>query len=543
MRVLRFLSARAVLLPGAAALILLTAVASAQPYEPGHAPVTPGEPVELVIWNRPIITLRARIGETTPAERVQRAAERIENIPDEELRQTPQALPARVGALEGLMVFVGTRQVFSILQEDVDPESPETLTELGKTTEEKLGEVLAARVAQRSLPLLLRGLALSAVATLLFVLAVWAFVRIERWLEPRLAAAAERRGGAAARQVREYLALITRRLAQFAAWATGAFLAYIWLAYVLSQFPYTEPWGDALGQRVRHLVSAVLIGIVDSIPNLLTVAVILLIARMIVRLLHGVFIGVESGRLSLFGLQQETAEATRRISTVLVWLFAIIVAYPYIPGSQTEAFRGVSVFVGLMLSLGSAGLVNQVMSGLVVVYARAIRPGEYVKVGDVEGLVAEVGLLSTKLVTVRKEEITIPNAVMIGEATVNYSRLADKDGAVVSTSVTIGYDAPWRQVHALLCVAAERTEAVRKDPAPRVAQRSLNDFYVEYTLMVHVDQPAQRPTILSDLHANIQDTFNEYGVQIMSPHFMEQPQQPVLVPKDKWRTPPAETKD
>jgi len=286
-----------------------------------------------------------------------------------------------------------------------------------------------------------------------------------------------------------------------------------------------------------------LVSIVDSIPDLVTVAIILLIARMIVRLLHGVFIGVETGRLSLFGLQQETAEATRRISTVLVWLFAIIVAYPYIPGSDTDAFRGVSVFVGLMLSLGSAGLVNQVMSGLVVVYARAIRPGEYVKVGDIDGLVAEVGLLSTKLVTARKEEVTIPNAVMIGEATVNYSRLSDKDGAVVATSITIGYDAPWRQVHALLCLAAERTETVRKDPPPRVVQRSLGDFYVEYTLIAHVDQPWQRPAILSELHANIQDAFNEYGVQIMSPHFEIQPHAPVLVPKEKWREAPANKDD
>jgi len=218
---------------------------------------------------------------------------------------------------------------------------------------------------------------------------------------------------------------------------------------------------------------------------------------------------------------------------------AVTLCIPYIPGSDTDAFRGVSVFVGLMLSLGSAGLVNQVMSGLVVVYARAIRPGEYVKVGDIDGLVAEVGLLSTKLVTARKEEVTIPNAVMIGEATVNYSRLSDKDGAVVATSITIGYDAPWRQVHALLCLAAERTDTVRKDPAPRVVQRSLGDFYVEYTLVTHVDQPWQRPAILSELHANIQDAFNEYGVQIMSPHFENQPHAPVLVPKDRWREAPA----
>jgi small-conductance mechanosensitive channel len=323
----------------------------------------------------------------------------------------------------------------------------------------------------------------------------------------------------------------------------GAFAAYLWLTYALSQFPYTQPWGAALGARLQRAFARIAFGVVDAIPDLVTIAVIFLGARIVVRLMHGLFTGVEQGRLSLPGVQQETAEATRRITTVLVWLFAVIVAYPYIPGSGTDAFRGISVFVGLMLSLGSAGLVNQVMSGLVVVYARAIRPGEYVKVGDHEGLVAEVGLLSTKLMTARKEEITIPNAVMTTVATVNYSRLTDKDGAVITTSVTIGYDAPWRQVHAMLVLAAQRTAQVRTDPPPRVAQRKLDDYYVEYLLLVNVDQPAQRPFILSALHANIQDTFNEFGVQIMSPHFVSQPEKAVLVTKDNWRPAPAATKD
>jgi small-conductance mechanosensitive channel len=320
----------------------------------------------------------------------------------------------------------------------------------------------------------------------------------------------------------------------------GAFAAYLWLTYVLSQFPYTAPWGNMLGHRLRHVLTTVATGIVASLPDVLTVAVIFVLARMIVRLLQSVFTGVELKRLTVPGIQPETAEATRRISTVLVWLFAITVAYPYIPGSETDAFRGVSVFVGLMLSLGSAGLVNQVMSGLVVVYARAIRPGEYVRVGEVEGVVSEVGLLSTKIATPCKEEVTVPNAVMITQATTNYSRLADREGAVIATTVTIGYDAPWRQVHAMLCLAADRTEQERKDPPPRIVQRKLDDFYVEYALLVHVDQPAKRPLILSALHANIQDAFNEFGVQIMSPHFVAQPADAVVVPKEKWHTPPAD---
>jgi small-conductance mechanosensitive channel len=526
-----------------AALAILAAPAAAQSTaDVAGAPamtVAPGVPAELSVWNRPITTLRATLGTTSPAERASAAAHRIQQIPDSELDETVRMVPARVGQLEGLMAYVGARNVFAILREDLDQESGETLESVGAAAERRLHEVLEARAAQRSLPVLLRGIGLSLVATLVFALVLWALVHVQRWLHRRITAATDRRAGEALRQVRDYLMEWARRAEQLVVWAIGLVAAYVWLTFVLSQFPYTQPWGTALGSRLRDVLADLALGAATATPGLLAVAIIFIAARFVVRLTHTLFEGVERGRLRLSWLQPETAEATRRISTLLIWLFAVTVAYPYIPGSQTPAFRGISVFVGLMLSLGSAGLVNQVMSGLVVVYARAIRPGEFVKIGDTEGIVSEVGLLSTKITTVRKEEVTIPNAVLVSTATTNYSRLADEQGAVVSTSVTIGYDAPWRQVEATLLLAAERTADVRKQPPPRVVQRALNDFYVEYMLLVHVDEPARRPVILSALHAQIQDAFNEYGVQIMSPHFMSQPDGAVVVPKGKWFAAPA----
>jgi small-conductance mechanosensitive channel len=187
-----------------------------------------------------------------------------------------------------------------------------------------------------------------------------------------------------------------------------------------------------------------------------------------------------------------------------------------------------------MISLGSAGLVNQIMSGLVVIYSRALKPGEFVQVGDDLGIVTDVGMLSTKLITRKKEEITIPHAVLVGAKTVNYSRHAANGQAQISTTVTIGYDAPWRQVHELLLEAANRTNGVRKDPAPRVWQRALSNFYVEYELVVNLDQPEHRLAVLSEMHMHIQDAFNEAGVQIMSPAFESQPEKKVIVPKSQW---------
>jgi len=230
---------------------------------------------------------------------------------------------------------------------------------------------------------------------------------------------------------------------------------------------------------------------------------------------------------------------------VLIWIFALVVAYPYIPGSQTDAFKGISVFIGLMLSLGSAGIVGQILGGIVVVYTKAFQTGDYVKIDAYEGKIEEIGVLSTKIRTLRNEEITIPNAVLLSATTTNYSRYTRKgEGAMIATTVTIGYDAPWRQVHAMLEMAASRTSGIRTIPPPRVIQKALSDFYVEYTLLITIDKPEKRYLVLSELHGHIQDVFNEYGVQILSPNFEAQPEGgAVWVPKEKWYEAPAIQKE
>jgi small-conductance mechanosensitive channel len=179
------------------------------------------------------------------------------------------------------------------------------------------------------------------------------------------------------------------------------------------------------------------------------------------------------------------------------------------------------------------------MSGFVITYSRALKPGDWVRIGETVGEVRAVGVLSTKILTPTRELVTIPNAVLVGDRVINYTPMAAADGAVLSTAVTIGYDAPWRQVHRLLLGAAAAVPRLRTDPAPFVLQTSLSDFYVSYELRAHHDRPEERPRILSELHAAIQDAFNEAGVQIMSPNFEAQPASPVLVPKDRWEgTPP-----
>jgi small-conductance mechanosensitive channel len=222
-----------------------------------------------------------------------------------------------------------------------------------------------------------------------------------------------------------------------------------------------------------------------------------------------------------------------------LWLFALIMAYPHLPGSGTAAFKGVTIFAGLIASLGSTSIVNQAAGGLVLMYSRAFRPGDYIKIGENEGVVTSLGILSTKIRTPRKEEVTIPNAVLVGNTTINYTRLAGESGVMIHAAVSIGYTTPWRKVQSLLLSAASKTRGLLTQPPPFVRQVGLSDFYVQYQLTAAVSSPEIRSETFSELLGNIQDVFNEQGEQIMSPHYVADTPQKQVIPKSKWFDLPA----
>ena len=296
---------------------------------------------------------------------------------------------------------------------------------------------------------------------------------------------------------------------------------------------------ERLGEWLREKLVWFADGVLDSLPGLATVAIVLLLTRAVVDVVRYYFDAVQKGRLRLGLFHPETAAATRRIFTLVVWGLGVAIAYPYLPGSSTDAFKGVSVLLGLVLTLGSAGLITQAMSGLVVVYSRSLQTGDFVDINGVQGVVTEVATLATKVVNVNNEEITIPNSVVVGSPIRNYSKLRASHGTLLTTRITIGYDAPWRQVHALLIAAAGKTPGVRETPPPYVYQRALSDFYVEYELFASIDEPSRRIPVLSELHASILDEFNQHGVQIMSPHYLGQPDKAMVVPEDRWYAQPA----
>jgi small-conductance mechanosensitive channel len=377
---------------------------------------------------------------------------------------------------------------------------------------------------------------------------LWGLFRARRVISARLDAAAEARAARAG--IADLVALRASRVLDVQRYAVTAVftildlsVVYAALTFVLRRFPFTRPWGESMRGFLFSTVENIALSVATAIPGLFTVFVIFVIARSVVRLMSLWFQAVERGSVRPVWLYPETAQPTRRLVSTLVWLFAIVMAYPYLPGSQSEAFKGVSVFVGLMVTFGSSGIVNQIMSGFMITYSRAVRLGDFVRIGDVEGTVTHLGVLSTKVKTLRKEDVTIPNAVVVSQTMTDYSRTGDVEGVFTPTSVTIGYDAPWRQVHAMLLEAATRTSGLRGEPKPVVLQAGLEDFYVKYTLLVCLERQDSRPLVMAALHANIQDVFNEYGVQIMSPNYVLDPAAPKVVAKANWFAAPARPPD
>jgi small-conductance mechanosensitive channel len=519
---------------GAAAL----ALASIAMPPATRAPAAPA-PAALVVHGDTIAWFRATVASIPPARRAGIAQDRLQSLRREQMRLTVRAEPLERGS----MVLVGDMFVFMFVPPDsaAGPRSPGT-TDLDQV-ERRLGEALrqeSSRLApgQRLVAIGWTLLATLILAVLLRLLAWWHKLAHE-WIE-RQSRAHRTSAKLGELDFLSHFAWLVSWLARAAAQVGGVALFVIWVVFVLNRFPETRGAGAAARSTLVGLLRQFQLHIVDAIPGIVGVGVIAFVARFATRLSGDVFAGIERGTLRLPGIHPETARATRRLVTTAIWLFAVVVAYPMLPGSDSDAFKGVSVFLGLMVTLGSSGVMGHMMSGLVIVYSRALQAGDVVRVNDIEGKVTEVGALSVKVINSRREEFTIPNSVIVGTMVKNYSRLCRDSGPALTTGVTIGYDAPWRVVHEMLIDAAERTSGVIKDPAPVVFQPELSDFYVVYQIMVRLEPDADRLAVLTELHQNIQDAFNERGVQIMSPHFEGQPEGKVWVPKSKWNVAPGE---
>jgi small-conductance mechanosensitive channel len=317
-------------------------------------------------------------------------------------------------------------------------------------------------------------------------------------------------------------------------------MCYICLHLVLGFFPWTRLFAAHMFGYVMKPVLMIGNGTLKYVPNLFFITVLLIFTRYFLKLLGLFFTGIEHKTLTIAGFEPDWARPTYKIVRLLVVVFALVVAYPYIPGSESPAFKGISVFLGVLFSLGSSSAVSNIIAGYMMTYRRAFRVGDRVKIDEFTGDVTQIKMQATHLRTVKNEEVIVPNSNILAGHVVNYSSLAKEHGLILHTSVTIGYDVPWRQVDGMLLLAAERTAGILREPRPFVLHKSLDDFFVNYELNVYTDKPQEMTRTYSQLHQNILDAFNEHGVQIMSPHYESDPAQMKIVPKEKWFEPPAE---
>ncbi len=476
------------------------------------------------------------------------AAERAESI-GERIRDAaadPSVMPESLAAVPeriGIGLRAGNRVLLYVTELDAQLEAAKP-AELAEFHLRQITEAIARYRAERTPERLLKSAGISVLATAVAA----AVVLLLAWLFRRLDALLERKYQARIESLSHKLGDVMRvgpmmRTLQGAV-RTARFVAFIavgmvWSNLVLGQFPWTRWMGENIAQLVLDPLATIVLGIANYLPSFLFLLVLAFVTRFGLRILRLYFDAVESGRPRLLRFEREWALPTYKIVRALVLGVALVMAYPYLPGSGSEALKGLSVFAGLLISLGASSSVANLIAGYLATFGRVFRVGDLIEVGDVLGKVTQVRLLTTRVRTIRNEEITIPNSTVMNSSIKNYSALSRDQGLVLQTEVGIGYEVPWRQVHAMLLEAARRTPGLLTEPPAFVWQRKLGDFAVTYQLSVYKADTEGLMAAYSVLHQNILDVFNEHGVQIMTPAYEGDPQTPKVVAKEQWFASPA----
>jgi small-conductance mechanosensitive channel len=483
----------------------------------------------------------AGISSRTPADRAAGISQRLREVAGDPGIAVDSLTVVPVD--QGLEIRAGPRLIMTVTELDARLEgtSPAIVAAVHKA---QFAEAIARYRAERSPARLWRSALVSLLATAALAAALWLtvvlFRRLDRVLERRYGALVQ----AAPGKVGDVLRIAPMLSAMRGSLATGrlvlgAILFFVWFEVVLGQFPWTRWLSEDLAGFLLDPLATIAMGIANYIPSLLFLIVLFLVARFALRLMRLYFGALERGTVSLPGFEREWSIASYKIARVLVIGIVLVMAYPYLPGAGSEALQGLSVFAGLVLSLGASSSVSNVIAGYITTFGRVLRVGDMIKVGEVTGTVSQIRLLTIRLRTIRNEEVTIPNGTLLNSNVINYSALSREHGLVLQTEVGIGYEVPWRQVHAMLLEAAGRTPGLMAEPPPFVLQRQLGDFAVVYQLNVYKAEAKALVRAYSDLHQNILDVFNEYGVQIMTPAYEGDPEKPKLVPRDQWFEAPA----
>jgi small-conductance mechanosensitive channel len=443
----------------------------------------------------------------------------------------------------GSVLAAGDRQLVSVVDQDAEIEGAGRQV-LAEVYRRRIVDTIQRFRQDREAPVLWRGAAKAAAATLAFALVLWLGLRLlgrgRTTLDQRYRARVHAVQFQTIEIVRaEHLWQGLHRLFTALALLVGLLVSYVYLHYVLLLFPWTRGLGSSLSQIVLGPLASLGLGAVGYLPNLVYLIILALLTRAMLRVVHAFFGRLGDGTLRMGNFDPDWAVPSDRIAKILIIAFALVLAYPRLPGSGSEAFKGISLMIGLIFSLGSSSVIGNVIAGQSLAYRRAFKVGDRVKIGEHVGEVSQVRLLTTYLRSPKNEQIVIPNSTILSTEVVNFSTLAQEKGLILHTIVGIGYETAWRQVEAMLLQAAARTSGLLRQPPPFVLQKGLGTFAVDYELNAYCDTPQMMPLLYSALHSQIQDVFNEYGVQIMTPAYEGDPEQPKVVPPDHWFAEPA----
>jgi small-conductance mechanosensitive channel len=520
---------------------------------PGLAQEERAKPVEPAI-ERPtapvevdgVPLFRVRGISVYPAE--QRAAaisDRIEalaadrSIPVESLvvRETPL----------GSVVAAGDRQLLAVLDEDAQIEGVGRPI-LAEAYRREVAKAIERFRQDREASVLWRNVSKAAAATLALALAMWLGFKLLRITRRSV----DQRYRARLHDVRfqtieivraEHLWKGLNRALTALAVLVALVVGYLFLDYVLLLFPWTRGLGSRLSEMLLGPLATVGLGALGYIPDLIFLIILALVTRAVLRIVHLFFGRLGDGTLKLGNFDAEWGLPSERIAKILIIAFALVIAYPHLPGSGSEAFKGISLMLGLIFSLGSSSVIGNLIAGQSLAYRRAFKVGDRVKIGEHVGEVTQVRLLTTYLRSPKNEQIVIPNSTILNTEVVNFSTLAREKGLILHTIVGIGYETPWRQVEAMLLEAAARTPGLLRQPPPFVIQKALGAFAVDYEINVYCDSPHAMLSLYSVLHSHILDVFNQYGVQIMTPAYEGDPELAKVVPREQWFTAPAKPND
>lgn len=468
-----------------------------------------------------LFLIYSRLGSFSAQDRAQVISKRIRQL-DDNFLFTVDSLKL-VEAETTIDIVSGESIIMSISENDAIWNNS-TKYDLAESTRKIIGTAVVNYKSQTSLSTILKKVALALLALLVFFFIIRYTVKLFRWSAHKITEQEEKQIKGI--KIKNYTLFDAKMqikvilgINRIVKWFTILLIIYIALPVLFGIFPWTKDFADLLFGFILNPVKSIAVSLWNYLPNLITIIVIVIVFRYVLRGLRFLKLEVEKGELSLPGFYPEWANPTYQLIRVLVYAFMIIVIFPYLPGSESPIFRGVSVFLGFLFTFGSAGSLSNIMSGLILTYMRLFKKGDRIKIGDVVGDVIEKSLLVTRVRTIKNEIISIPNSTIMNSHTINYSSEASEKGLIIHTTITIGYDVPWRDMHQALIDAAVKTELILDNPKPFVLQTSLDDFYVSYQINGYVRESNKQAVIYSNLHQNIQDICNERRIEILSPHY------------------------